>query len=238
MKALKRQQRMIKNRESACLSRKKKKEYVTNLEDQLNALAKENQYLKRENEQLKQKVRELEGEKSQWPGTASSGMKIMSNPNARKATALLAVLCMVSLNVGTLSSVYRANHGGEPSLPKDPMTSAFKAAFTSNIHHGRSLLWANEEPSQNTTDFIPPKCSMYFNQSESIRLDNQLRGWFQPGEQALANVTKKSAAPTSPVKPPRAQPYETSLGPYAKPLANGLTGSGVYQMLITDPDSK
>ena len=238
MKALKRQQRMIKNRESACLSRKKKKEYVTNLEDQLNALAKENQYLKRENEQLKQKVRELEGEKLQWPGASSAGMKIMSNPNARKATALLAVLCMVSLNVGTLSSVYRANHGGEPSIPKDPMTSAFKAAFTPNIHHGRSLLWANEESQhhkQNTTDFIP-KCSMYFNQSESIRLDNQLRGWFQP-EPALANVTKKSA-PTSPVKQPRAQPYETSLGPYAKPLANGLTGSGVYQMLITDPESK
>merc|ERR1711981_229061 len=84
------------------------------------------------------------------------------------------------------------------------------------------------------------KCSMNnFNQSESIRLDSQLRGWFQPEPPILANVTKKTSPTSSKphIKTPKAQLYQTSLGRYAKPLANGLT-SGVYQMLITDPDSK
>ena len=57
---------MIKNRESACISRKKKKEYVVTLEHQLKALSDENMKLKNENETLKSRIREFESEKRLW----------------------------------------------------------------------------------------------------------------------------------------------------------------------------
>ena len=53
---------MIKNRESACLSRKRKKEYVLNLEDSIKDANEQNKTMKLENQELKKKNLVLETE--------------------------------------------------------------------------------------------------------------------------------------------------------------------------------
>ena len=58
----KKQSRMIKNRESACLSRKRKKEYVQTLEESLVEEKKINELLKTENLRMKEKILALETE--------------------------------------------------------------------------------------------------------------------------------------------------------------------------------
>lgn len=90
---MKRQQRMIKNRESACLSRKKKKEYVSSLESALSDLNRENQQLKQENAALRERVAVLEN------GREGAGKSIPFTPSAKKTTAFLAVLLMLSFNM-------------------------------------------------------------------------------------------------------------------------------------------
>ena len=215
---------MIKNRESACLSRKKKKEYLTNLEDQLNKLSKENIELKRENEELKSRIHELE------TGRRLGDIFSKSRTNLKKGTTLFVLFCFVSLNAHHLDKFYSSTQFKPES----------KAPFVDQHipHVGRSLLWSQDfdrNATNNATmmdDILPSLCPMYFNQSESLRLENQLRGWFKQDMPPVANKTS-ALMPQNRIKEvKKRRPRRLQRQPkYFEQIKH----NSVYHMLITNP---
>ncbi|XP_078357716.1 cyclic AMP-dependent transcription factor ATF-6 alpha-like isoform X2 [Oculina patagonica] len=134
VKLLKRQQRMIKNRESACLSRKKKKEYLQSLENKVKEISNVNESLRVQNESLKRRVNELEVEntllRSKHPELTST---------IKKSTCVLAVVLFVALNIGPFSTVKEQWKLNRPDLLP-----------SSAIRHGRALLnYQGEEDASN-----------------------------------------------------------------------------------------
>ncbi|KAK8748697.1 hypothetical protein OTU49_015952, partial [Cherax quadricarinatus] len=178
LKAFKRQQRMIKNRESASLSRKKKKEYLTALEGNITDLQKENQKLKEENSRLHQRITSLEAV------CASLRQSVSRSPSRKTTTALFALIFLFSLNLGPLTGVLLSSESKLNSL-KTMMHGSKASSITSGFHQ-RSLLWSSDDISS-TEDGRTPQlatnnsrtCPMYINATESLRLETELRGWFE-----------------------------------------------------------
>ncbi|XP_061123414.1 cyclic AMP-dependent transcription factor ATF-6 beta isoform X1 [Syngnathus typhle] len=193
MKVLKRQQRMIKNRESACQSRKKKKEYVHNLEFQLKEAQQENQRLRRENQQLRERLEAGQGGES---------------PGSRRAVCVMAILLFMTFSFGPASLSHSildrrrtAGFGdgarsftGRRLLEMQPATQPEVAVADDD---GEAETFATESfPFRNTSSafgvakeesnllqrleryFSHAHCPQ-FNRSESLRLAAELRGWVQ-----------------------------------------------------------
>uniref|UniRef100_A0A8C1U9I8 Activating transcription factor 6 n=1 Tax=Cyprinus carpio TaxID=7962 RepID=A0A8C1U9I8_CYPCA len=172
--ASRRQQRMIKNRESASLSRKKKKEYLLTLEARLKAALSENEKLKNENGTLKRQVEGLMSENSVLKATAPK----------RRAVCLMAVMVFLVFNLGPMSLLGGDRGSTFPTAP----------AFS-----GRHLLGFSPESEINLSDRAeaevvseqkalmvvkdplyfrtPPPCQPPVNRTKCMKIAHELRGW-------------------------------------------------------------
>ncbi|MBN3296623.1 ATF6A factor, partial [Amia calva] len=183
---MRRQQRMIKNRESASLSRKKKKEYLLTLEARLKVALSENEKLKNENGSLKKQLEGLVSENKVLKVTAPK----------RRAVCVMVVLAFVMLNSGPMSVFHRdpssklttgTVHSSRQLLGFSPENENSRVQETpeivipqspdrseSPLGEKKALMVVKKEPLL----FVPPPpCQPSINRTKSIKLANELRGW-------------------------------------------------------------
>ncbi|XP_068950744.1 cyclic AMP-dependent transcription factor ATF-6 alpha isoform X2 [Petaurus breviceps papuanus] len=184
---LRRQQRMIKNRESACQSRKKKKEYMLGLEARLKVALSENERLKKENGSLKRQLDEV----------VSENQKLKVPSPKRRAVCVMVVLTFIMLNYGpismferdssTVTSSMNPTHqrrhllGFSATERQDSVPRKVDGAIQKNdyridhsVSNDKALMVVTEEP---LLYIPPPPCQPIINRSESLRLNHELRGW-------------------------------------------------------------
>lgn len=208
MKNVKRQQRMIKNRESASLSRKRKKEYLQTLEEQLSQYNQLNQKLQQENEELRRRLCMMQSENEELKNRGSG----MASP--AKKICLMAVFVFFTFNFGAFSNLLLTSR--TTNLNSNPSPDLF-------AHKGRQLMAVTEEkdtfsvgsfmpdyPFSRLKKFIEENpehaeeinnktlyqlytCPSYFNKTESIRLADQLSGWMKRHEQQKKKKPRKPA---------------------------------------------
>uniref|UniRef100_A0A8C4NG61 BZIP domain-containing protein n=1 Tax=Eptatretus burgeri TaxID=7764 RepID=A0A8C4NG61_EPTBU len=162
---LKRQQRMIKNRESACLSRRKKKEYLQGLENQLQTALSENAALRDENVRLRQQLHSL---------TASNGQ--FKEGSVKKGVCLAVFLLCVLITCKPFGLI---DLGGSKS---EVMV----------LHPGRRLLGYSSEDGQNIVESVVQSSSSDEDYRRSLVVHRVTK---RHGEEKLSLVIPPAACP-------------------------------------------
>lgn len=172
-KAIIKQQRLIRNREAANISRLKQKEYVQSLEAQNVELRKENIFLKAENSQLKERLT------SYGALTCRCASSIKRKLPTKSATLMLAVVLMVGVNIFPFSSFI--------------ISSTVQKPIEQHHFGSRHLLFAENSSSvsnvSSSSEPIELDAPVYFNQTDHIRKVNieNIRRWIP--EPDLFNVS-------------------------------------------------
>lgn len=165
-KQLIKQARLIRNRESALQSRRKKKEYVQNLEVEIGSLRQEIYQLKEENSVLKTKL------KSYGNFTCRCASSISNKLSTAKNTSLmLALILMIGFNFIPIGSFFSVTKNIHRSMAQRP-----DGSFNS-----RHLLYA--ENSSTSDERNSSEIPQFFNQTDRIRqanIENVLRWIPQP----------------------------------------------------------
>ncbi|XP_073903740.1 cyclic AMP-dependent transcription factor ATF-6 alpha isoform X1 [Castor canadensis] len=180
---LRRQQRMIKNRESACQSRKKKKEYMLGLEARLKAALSENEQLKKENGSLKRQLDEV----------VSENQRLKVPSPKRRAICVMIILAFIVLNYGPMSMMEQDSRRMKPSVnpanqrrhllgfsakevqeTSDGIMRKNSYRYDHSVSNDKALMVLTEEP---LLYIPPPPCQPLINTTESLRLNHELRGW-------------------------------------------------------------
>ncbi|XP_051511687.1 cyclic AMP-dependent transcription factor ATF-6 alpha-like [Myxocyprinus asiaticus] len=181
-----RQQRMIKNRESASLSRKKKKEYLLMLEARLKVALSENKRLKNENGTLKRQVDGLMSENSVLQATAPK----------RRAVCLMVVLVFLVFNLGPMSLLggdwgstfpaapaFNGRHllGFSPESERNMESNRPETDPSNTVNRledvaseQKALMVVKKDPLYFRT---PPPCQPPVNRTKCMKIAHDLRGW-------------------------------------------------------------
>ncbi|XP_036024172.1 cyclic AMP-dependent transcription factor ATF-6 beta isoform X2 [Onychomys torridus] len=232
-KLLKRQQRMIKNRESACQSRRKKKEYLQGLEARLQAVLADNQHLRRENAALRRRLEALLAENSE--------LKLGSGN--RKVVCIMVFLLFIAFNFGPVSisepppapisrmsreeprpqrhllefSEQGPAHGVDPvpEAAQGPEERQPSPAGRPSFRNLTAFPGGAKELLLRDLDqlFLASDCR-HFNRTESLRLADELSGWVQRHQRGRRKIPQRAQErqksqlrrKSPPVKPVPTQP--------------------------------